>query len=69
MKIDEKDIYSKNKYLSKLCDDQSYARFHRTDPSPWIPIEGSGPGINWWNILTWVLSAALLVAIIYIINF
>jgi len=68
MKIDENDIYSKNKYLSKLCDDQSYARFHRTDPSPWIPIEGSRPGINWWNILTWVLSAALLVAIVYIIN-
>jgi hypothetical protein len=69
MKINENDIYSKNKYLSRLCDDQRHARFHRTDPTPWIPIEGSGPGINWFNIFIWVASAVSFLTIIYIINF
>lgn len=66
MKINEDDIYSKNKYIGRLVDDQSYSKFHRTDPTPWIPIGDSGPGINWWNVLTWIASAVLFVAIIYI---
>ena len=60
-----------NRYLSRYAKEDTH--FHRTDPTPWIPIEGSTPRWQfkhsiWHEIVYWLIGLLMVFLWVGVVN-